>query len=103
MSYQSKMKSKQTDQLFEAILKLETKEECYRFFDDLCTIKEIQSMTQRFEVADLLSEEMTYNEIEEKTGASTATICRINKCLNYGADGYKLILGKLKSNSGEEE
>ena len=96
MSYQSKFKSQETDQLFRAILKLETEEECYRFFEDICTIKEIQSLSQRLQVAKLLNQNKTYNEIENLTGASTATICRINKCLGYGADGYKLILDKLK-------
>ncbi len=80
MAYSSKLKSEQTDGFFEAILSLETMEECYRFFEDICTIKEIQAIAQRLEVA---------------TGASTATISRINRSLNYGADGYKLIFKKL--------
>ncbi len=96
MEYESKFKNEEIDLLFKAILSLETKEECYRFFEDVCTIKELQSIGQRLQVALLLSENTTYHEIEEKTGASTATISRINKCLNYGADGYKLVLGKLK-------
>ena len=90
------MKNPATDQLFEAILRLESIEECYRFFDDICTIKEIRSLAQRLQVAKLLETSKTYSEIEELTGASTATICRINKCLNYGADGYKLILERIK-------
>ena len=91
MSYNSKLKSKQADELFEAILKLENEEECYRFFEDICTIKEIESIAQRLEVAKLLKINKTYNEIEKKTGASTATISRINRALNYGADGYNII------------
>lgn len=95
MSYQSKIKDKFTDALFEAILKLENMEECYRFFEDICTIKELQSISQRLEVAKLLKEGKTYSEIEKITGASTATISRVNRCLHYGADGYKLILERL--------
>lgn len=96
MKYQSRFKSPATDELFEAILSLENIEECYRFFEDICTIKEIHSLSQRLQVAKLLDTQKTYNEIEAITGASTATICRINKCLSYGADGYKLILEKMK-------
>lgn len=95
MSYQPKIKDPFTDALFEAILKLENIEECYRFFEDICTIKELQSISQRLEVARLLESGKTYSEIEEATGASTATISRVNRCLHYGADGYKLILQKL--------
>ena len=95
MKYNSKIKSKQTDGLFEAILELDNMEECYRFFEDICTIKEIQAIAQRLEVAKQLKENKTYNEIEVATGASTATISRINRSLNYGADGYKLIFKKL--------
>lgn len=96
MSYKSKFESEEVEHLFDAVLKLETKEECYRLFEDLCTIKEIQSLSQRFQVAYMLEEGRTYSEIEKLTGASTATISRINKCLVYGADGYKLILEKIK-------
>ena len=81
--------------MFEAVLKLETKEECYRFFEDICTIKEIQSIAQRLEVAKLLTLNKTYSEIEKETGASTATISRINRSLNYGVDGYKIVLERL--------
>ena len=95
MDYTSKIKDKETDELFEAILKLETIDDCYRFFEDICTIKEIQSISQRLQVAKLLRQEKTYNEIEEKTGASTATISRINRALNYGAEGYNIILDRL--------
>lgn len=93
--YNSKIKSKQTDGLFEAILQLKDLEECYRFFDDICTVKEIQAISQRLEVVKLLVENKTYHEIEEETGASTATISRINRSLNYGSDGYKLVLERL--------
>lgn len=96
MSYESKLKNQETDDLFKAVLYLENQEECYRFFEDICTIKELQAIAQRFQVARLLDEKKTYNEIEEITKASTATISRVNRCLLYGADGYKLILNKFK-------
>ncbi len=83
------------DQLFEAILTLKSVEECYIFFDDLCTVNEIQSMSQRLEVARMLGKGNTYNRIEEETGASTATISRVKRCLNYGNDGYKMALERL--------
>ena len=95
MSYQSKFQNKEIDDLFQAILALDNEEECYRFFEDICTIKELQSIAQRLQVAKLLREKKTYSDIEEITKASTATISRINKCLNYGSDGYKLILDRL--------
>ena len=95
MSYQSKLRNEEIDDLFEAILALENQEECYRFFEDICTIKELQSIAQRLQVAKLLREKKTYSDIEEITKASTATISRINRCLNYGSDGYQLILDRL--------
>ncbi|WP_420829627.1 YerC/YecD family TrpR-related protein [Crassaminicella indica] len=101
MTYESKLKNEFTDELFEAILLLKNIEECYRFFEDICTIKEIQALSQRLKVAKLLREKKTYNEIEEITGASTATISRINRCLTYGADGYNLILDRLDEQSKE--
>ena len=91
-----KIRTEAVDQLFEAILCLKDKEECYTFFEDVCTINELLSLSQRFEVAKMLREERTYLEISEKTGASTATISRVNRCLTYGAGGYQLILGKTK-------
>jgi len=94
--YQSKSQSKDTDRLFEAVLKLENIEECYRFFDDLCTIQEIKAFSQRFEVAERLKNNETYVDIAEKTGASTSTISRVNKALVYGAEGYELVIKKLK-------
>lgn len=96
MAYEAKFKSKECDDLFDAILKLENEEECYRFFDDLMTIKEVQSISQRWQVAKMLDEGKTYNEIEEKTKASTATISRINRCMQYGANGYTEMLKKCK-------
>ena len=77
------------------MLTLEDREECYRFFEDLCTINELKAMAQRWQVARLLAARKTYSEIEDETAASTATISRINKCLLYGADGYKTVLAKL--------
>ena len=94
--YQSKMKSEETDHLFKAILSLKTEEECYRFFDDLCTFSEIEAMSQRFEVASLLADGKTFTQISQKIGVSSTTITRVNKCLCYGADGYKLLLGPKK-------
>ena len=94
-NYDSKIKNKQVNDFFEAILLLEDVEECYRFFEDICTVKEIQSIAQRLEVAKLLTLNKTYNEIEKETGASTATISRINRSLNYGVDGYDIVLERL--------
>lgn len=90
-----KLKTEAMDSLFEAILCLESKEECYTFFEDLCTINELLSLSQRFEVATMLRDKKTYMEIVEKTGASTATISRVNRSLNYGSDGYALIFERL--------
>ena len=83
------------DQLFEAILCLKNKEECYIFFEDVCTINELLSLSQRYEVARMLREHRTYLEIAEKTGASTATISRVNRSLNYGNDGYDMVFARL--------
>lgn len=85
------------DHLFEAILCLENKEECYSFFEDLCTVNELLSLSQRYEVASMLKDHKTYLEIAEKTGASTATISRVNRSLHYGNDGYDLVFGRLES------
>ncbi len=95
MAYTSKFQSKENDDLFKAILALETKEDCYRFFEDLMTVKELKAVSQRWQVANMLNEGKTYNEIVEKTNASAATISRINKCLEYGAEGYTGMLKKL--------
>ncbi|SHE74192.1 MULTISPECIES: YerC/YecD family TrpR-related protein [Caloramator] len=94
--YTSKLKSEEMDYLFNAILNLETLEECYRFFEDLCTINELQAMSQRLQVAKMLLERKTYIDIAETTGASTATISRVNRSLNYGQDGYKIVFEKMK-------
>lgn len=83
------------DGLFEAILTLQTKEECYRFFEDVCTVNELLSISQRFEVARMLTDGKTYLEIAEKTGASTATISRVNRSLLYGRDGYGLVFERM--------
>ncbi len=91
----SKIQDKFTDQLFDAILLLKDKEECYNFFEDICTVNEIKSFAQRLEVARLLNEGETYDHIVQKTGASTATISRVKRCLNYGADGYQLVLKRM--------
>ncbi len=87
-----KLQSENIDVLYEAVGLIETREEFYNFFEDLCTITELQAMAHRFAVAKMLTEGFTYQEISEKTGASTATISRINKCIGYGADGYNVIL-----------
>lgn len=92
-----KIKTDAVDFLFEAILTLKDKEECYHFFEDLCTVNELLSLSQRFEVAAMLKDHKTYLEIAEKTGASTATISRVNRSLNYGSDGYELIFDRLQS------
>lgn len=96
----SKLKDDMTDKLFEAILLLENIEECYNFFEDICTIAEIKALAQRLEVASMLRKGKTYTEISEATGASTATISRVNRALNYGADGYKMILDRLENKDG---
>lgn len=91
-----KIRTEAVDHMFSAILSLENKEECYQFFEDLCTINELLSLSQRFEVAKMLREKRTYLEIAEKTGASTATISRVNRSLNYGNDGYDMVFGRMK-------
>lgn len=95
MTNNSKLRNNQLDEFFEAVLMLETVEDCYRFFEDVCTARELRSISQRLEVAKLLKIRKTYNEIEKETGASTATISRVNRSLHYGADGYELVLETL--------
>ena len=97
----SKLRNPDTDLLFEGILKLRSVEECYSFFTDICTIKELQAMTQRLQVAKQLYEGRNYNEVYQDTGVSSATICRVNKCLNYGDGGYKTVLDRLGGNCDE--
>ena len=96
-----KMKSELTDQLFEGILSLETVDECYALFEDLCTIKELRDMTQRFEAAKRLSNGENYLKIAKEVGLSTATISRVSRCLNYGEGGYVTILDRVKKKSEE--
>ena len=91
------------DALFAGILELENLDECYSFFDDLCTINELQSLAQRLEVAKMLKKGKTYTEIGEITGASTATISRVNRSLNYGSEGYNLIFNRIESHKKENE
>ncbi|MBP2634542.1 MAG: TrpR YerC/YecD [Firmicutes bacterium] len=91
-----KLKDDLTDQLFQGILSLTTEEECYQFFEDVCTIGELKAMAQRLEVARLLKAGVIYDDIVTATGASTATISRVKRCLYYGADGYKTVLERLK-------
>ncbi len=92
-----KLKDPNSDHLFEAILRLQSVEECYDFFEDLCTVSEFKAMSQRFEVAFLLSQGESYQEIVDKTGASTATISRVKRSLNYGSDGYARVFDRMKS------
>ncbi len=92
-----KIKEESVDFLFRSILSLETLEECYNFFEDLCTVPEIKAMSQRLHVAYMLSNKRVYNEIVAETGASTATISRVNRSLNYGCDGYALVFQRLKT------
>lgn len=102
VQYQSKLEGKEMDLLCDAFLALETREECYRFFDDICTINEIKALEQRIVVAKMLKEKKTYLEIAAATGASTATISRVNRCLLYGSDGYQIILKRLNEKENEK-
>lgn len=95
--FDSRLKNPQTDILAHAFLSLQNEEECYRLFEDLFTIREVQDLSQRLEVAWMLSEKATYTEIVQKTGVSTATIGRVNRALNYGADGYARVLERLRA------
>ena len=90
------------DHLFDAILSLQNREECYTFFEDVCTVNELLSLSQRFEVAKMLRDQKTYLDIAEKTGASTATISRVNRSLNYGSDGYEKVFERLQIPEGGE-
>ena len=94
-----KLKTEAVDQLFDAILCLQSKEECYNFFEDLCTVNELLSLSQRLAVATMLRDGKTYMDIAEKTGASTATISRVNRSLSYGCDGYKQVFAKMSAES----
>lgn len=97
-----KIRTEAVDHLFEAILCLKDKEECYTFFEDVCTINEILSLSQRFEVAHMLRQQKTYLDIAEKTGASTATISRVNRSLNYGNDGYDMVFARMQGKEEEQ-
>lgn len=97
-----KLKTEAVDSLFDAILCLENREECYSFFEDLCTVNELLSLSQRFEVAAMLKQRKTYLAIAEKTGASTATISRVNRSLNYGNDGYEMVFGRMENKNSSE-
>lgn len=91
-----KIRTEAVDHLFEAILCLQNAEECYAFFEDICTVNELLSLSQRYEVARMLRNHNTYLEIAEKTGASTATISRVNRSLNYGSDGYDMVFNRIE-------
>jgi len=93
-----RLKNQAMDDLFEAILCLETQEECYNFFEDLCTVLELKSISQRFQVAKLLNEKHVYSKIVDTTGASTATISRVKRSLDYGSDGYRIVFERMNSN-----
>ena len=95
------LKTDAVDQLFDAIMCLKDREECYTFFEDLCTVNELMSLSQRFEVEKMLRDQKTYLDIAEKTGASTATISRVNRSLNYGNDGYDMVFGRLEGKENE--
>ncbi len=97
--FEPKIRNRQTDLLMQAVLVLESEEDAYRFFEDLCTIPEIRSIAQRLEVASLLRKKETYQKIAEETGASSATISRVKRSLSYGADGYDRVLDKIKQRS----
>lgn len=92
----SKLKDAHMDALFTAVLSLDSIEECYNFFEDLCTITELRAMAQRFQVAKMLDDGQIYSDIVKETGASTATISRVNKCLIYGTDGYRTVLDRIR-------
>ncbi len=103
MDFTPNWKEPNCDLLVQAILSLQNEEDVYRLLDDLCTITEIKAMSQRINVAKLLFVETTYNEVARETGASTATISRVKRCLNYGADGYRRVLIKMQKESGHEK
>ena len=103
MQINEKLQDPLIDQLARAVLTLKTEEDCYRFFEDIATIAEIKALGQRLEVARMLQEKQTYDEIAGQTGASTATISRVKRCLNYGADGYKIVLERMKKDKIKEK
>lgn len=93
----SKLKDENLDNLYEAILCLKSVDECYNFFEDLCTVLELKALSQRFQVAKMLNEHRVYSDIVNETGASTATISRVNRSLNYGSDGYSIVFDRMKN------
>ena len=95
------LKDRQLDDLFEAILSLKTKEECYSFFEDICTVLELKSISQRYEVARMLTNHYVYSDIVAETGASTATISRVNRSINYGNGGYAMVFKRLEESKGK--
>ena len=95
-------KKEKSGQLYKAILQLQNEEECYEFFQDLCTVAELRSMEQRFEVASLLDDGMIYNDILERTGASSATISRVNRSLSFGAGGYQTVFERMEEEKDEQ-
>lgn len=97
-----KIRSEETDKLFDAILSLKDKDECYSFFEDICTIKELRDLSLRLVVASMLKAGMSYQEVTKETGVSAATICRVNKCLMYG-DGYKMVLERREDAGNEDK
>lgn len=103
MASNPRLRHPSVDRLFEAVLSLRDVDECYRFFEDLCTIREVRSMAQRLEVARMLAEGHTYDEIVDATGMSTATISRIRRFLDYGADGYRLVLERMGVSFAERD
>ena len=98
-----KLKTEAVDHLFQAILTLKNTDECYSFFEDVCTVNELLSFSQRYEVAKMLREKKTYLEIADKTGASTATISRVNRSLNYGNDGYEMVFSRMREKEAQKE
>lgn len=96
-----KIRTEAVEHLFEAVLCLQNSEECYSFFEDICTVNELLSLSQRYEVARMLRNHNTYLEIAEKTGASTATISRVNRSLNYGSDGYDMVFNRIEEKSNK--
>lgn len=98
-----KLRGEQLDQFFDAILSLKNREECYQFFDDVATMSEIQSLSQRLQVAKMLREGNTYNVIDKETKASTATISRVRRCIKYGSDGYELVLKRLDETNKSDD
>ena len=97
-----KLRTEAVDHQLDAVLCLENREECYTFFEDVCTVNELLSLSQRFEVAKMLRDQKTYLDIAEKTGASTATISRVNRSLNYGNDGYDMVFSRMKDDSEDK-